>query len=1104
MENEERRKSRTVPKRIGRFRIEDRIGAGGMGTVYRAFDDGFQRVVAIKFVHDIHATRHDTRERFNREGQAAAGLSHPAIVTIYDSLTWEGQDCLVMEYIEGETLATALADGPFSVQDALPLLREIADGLAAAHEQGLVHRDLKAENVMLTERGRPKILDFGLVKRLDTSEQSLTRDGAVVGTLHCMSPEQVQQQEVDHRSDLFSFGALAYQVLSGVSPFRGEDARSTLVRVIQHRQEPVHEVVPGVPEDLSGLVDRLLEKDPEYRPQNAREVVEALDRMIFTVTSEALRSAAEAPEVDTIVDSSVGDVDINSLHPDGVDSKRTTAMVDPFRKRRPLIALLALVAVAVILLAVSRYLQTSPRLAVAIIDFENQTGNPEDDWLGTAYAEVIGADLGAHDKAHIVDGLRVAEVLAALGLENAPNEEIARKMSEVSRYLDADRIVLGAFSQRDKPSVSLQLYKPRRGGWAAEELSNSRGEFFKLAGQAGGFLRARLPGQELLPDETELRRLFPEEPAAFKAYIEGLRYQRAHSNRKAKESFEAALEVEPDHPILWLHLAEVSIDFGNYHDAEQESDRAKALSAGLPEATRLQISAFKHEVLEEYALAAEFMQQRYELNFDPADSGLLLIDYYLSAGDTKKAQEVYEDLKARPLRESEQGRLDLAIARNALILGNSDEARSWAQKALQRGERLQSPRLTALSYYRLAEIEQRDGRFVDALNYIQNALEYFKRTRARAGHIDSLIVEAIIQADLGRLREAEKRLRSYIVSYQDWGDKFNESVVKTNLALVLADLGRLGEARKLAGEAAVAFSSLESRSYEADALVLQGSIALQAGALDDARQLYERAQVVYENLGIHRINDIDFNLGELLFLQGDLEAAAENFDRVPDEDERFKDDAQRWKAKIQAARGEAKQAVTVLKELRDKSVDADEISALAKAELGNIHLNLAALNFQIRNLDIARDEAEAAEAIFSKVQRDELATLARIVIARVYLAERRDVESVIGTDLMRYREKPSEVAHVRHQWDILQARIDFAEDVRNAEKAIESLTMVSDQATAAGLMIDVFDAELAMIEIEVQQGSVAAARQRYEKLKAMASGWISVAKEGEALLRGYE
>jgi serine/threonine-protein kinase len=269
------------PEQIGRYRILGMLGSGGMGEVFLAWDDQLKRHVAIKRLLQGAELSPEQWERFFREApNAAKVVCHPNVVQIHDLLS--EHEAIVMEYIEGRTLAERLAADRLETAQVLRLALEIARGLAAAHEAGLIHRDLKAANVLITRSGEhAKIVDFGLARpevRLP-EDPGLTRKGVVIGTCYAMSPEQVRGEELDKRSDLFSFGSLFHEMLTGHPPFRGKDAIDSLWKVLH--EEPVHPQVArrDLPAEAADLLLRLLQKDREERPASAQEVIETLERL---------------------------------------------------------------------------------------------------------------------------------------------------------------------------------------------------------------------------------------------------------------------------------------------------------------------------------------------------------------------------------------------------------------------------------------------------------------------------------------------------------------------------------------------------------------------------------------------------------------------------------------------------------------------------------------------------------------------------------------------------------------------------------------------------------------------------------------------------------
>ena len=299
---------------LSHFKITAKLGEGGFGVVYQAEDTNLHRPVALKVLSASGLARPDTRARFMREARTAAALNHPNICTIYEVDEVDGQPFIAMELIEGQGLDARLATGePLALAEVTRIALRIARAMSAAHAAGIVHRDLKPANVMMTTDGGVKVLDFGLAKPLatlnedDVSGQTITaemtKSGTILGTVSYMSPEQAEGKVVDSRSDVFSFGVLLYQMTTGELPFRGESSTSTLAKILDVDPQPLSVLREGLPADLERIVRRCLEKKPDNRYNDTRDLVAELRNLQTTGDTEAVARRSRIRPLPIVIES---------------------------------------------------------------------------------------------------------------------------------------------------------------------------------------------------------------------------------------------------------------------------------------------------------------------------------------------------------------------------------------------------------------------------------------------------------------------------------------------------------------------------------------------------------------------------------------------------------------------------------------------------------------------------------------------------------------------------------------------------------------------------------------------------------------------------------
>ena len=294
-----------IGKTLSHYKVLEKIGQGGMGEVFLAQDTTLDRKVALKFLPKELEEDSTARNRFLREAKSAAALDHPYICHIHEVGEVEGKSFISMEYIQGETLSRKLTEGPLPLKNALQMAIEIAEALNAAHKKDIVHRDLKPSNIMFTPDGHVKVTDFGLAKRVAPAEgeqeditTALTREGATLGTVPYMSPEQIRGQEVDTRSDIFSFGVVLYEMLTGVNPLKKDSAMDTATAILTETTPPLTRYTEDIPVLLQHTVKKMLAKEPDQRYQLIHEVRTDLGELVVTSgeseVSEDIPAAAPA------------------------------------------------------------------------------------------------------------------------------------------------------------------------------------------------------------------------------------------------------------------------------------------------------------------------------------------------------------------------------------------------------------------------------------------------------------------------------------------------------------------------------------------------------------------------------------------------------------------------------------------------------------------------------------------------------------------------------------------------------------------------------------------------------------------------------------------
>ena len=550
-----------VGQKVGSFEITEMIGRGGMGVVYLAHDTKLKRSVAIKSVPAKWRTDSNARARFKREAELLASLNHPNIAVIYDIIEQdESAGYLILEYVPGETLTERIAREPLTLEQALSIGQQIAEAVSAAHEKGIIHRDLKPSNIKITPEGRLKVLDFGLAKLSITEAKKRnianTQPGRVIGTPAYMSPEQARGNETDHRTDIWSFGCIIYQMLTGRLPFEGETATDTLVRII--KSEPDWEALPKeTPSNIRSLLRRCLEKNPNRRLGNVAdasiEINGALRKLQMEPTTKLRR-------IGMILSASI---------------------------------ITVLFAIALRFLPGKQAQPTSKQVRLVVLPFEN-LGSAEDDYFANGITDEITARLAG------VHGLNVISRQSAMQYKN-----LKVAAPQIAKEMNVDYILEGTV-QRERPSdptsrirIIPQLIRASDDAhvWA-QTYDDDISEVFRSQSRLAEQVTLELGITLLKPERQALQFAPTENTEAYTYYLRGNDYYHYRDflesdYRIAIRMYEKAIELDPTFALAYARLSDAHSDmYWMFYDRSKERlalakeavDEAFQLNPHLPEA----------------------------------------------------------------------------------------------------------------------------------------------------------------------------------------------------------------------------------------------------------------------------------------------------------------------------------------------------------------------------------------------------------------------------------------------------------------------------------------------------------------------------------------
>jgi len=1094
-----------------------------MGEVYEAEDQELGERLALKVLKPEIAADAALVERFKREILLARRVTHPNVCRVFDlgrhtrtlpdgGAAPEGPvTYLTMELLEGETLAERLEQkGRLAPEEAVPLLRQIAGGLEAAHRAGVIHRDFKSSNVILVPSRtgeRAVVTDFGLAREAISSgdgDLSLTHRGEVIGTPAYMAPEQVEGDPVTVRSDLYSFGVVMYELLTGKRPFVGRSPLSTAILRLKQPPAPPRIHVPQLPDALEAIVLKCLKVDPAERYQTAAELVAALEAMDRTrkwpklgggkVTKRRLVQAAAVVAGLTL-------------------AAGVWWLIAELRARSPASA--------------------AARRSVAVLGFKNLTGSADAAWLSTAVSEMLKTELAAGGMLRILSGEQVERMKIELGL--ADSDTLAEDtLRSVGAYLNAELVVLGSFiSLGTGAGTQVRLDLRVQDTGTGETLSSlavsgAEGELFQLVSDSGRRLREALGVESLSADEQAgLVVALPPSSTVARLYSEGLRRLRRFDAEGAREILAQAVAADPEYPLSHAALAAAWSALGYDENARREAKAAHDLAAGLGREAKLTVEGRYREVAGEWERAAEIYRTLWTFYPDNLEYGLRFAEAEVSAGKGLEALATVAELRRLPAPSGDDPRIDLCAAQAARSLSDYRQQLEESSAAVRKGEQ-QGARLLAANarlaqgaaiqvlegpeqarrvfeeamgiYERagdrgsvaralghIADVLMRQGDVAAARARYEEALAIFRQIGDRRGTAATLSAIAwLLYGQEGDLAGAEQRHEEALAIFQEIGDRENTAVALRNLGGVLWRRGDADAARARFSDALALFRQLNNRQGESAALRSLGWLALIRGQLGDARAAVEEALAIDRGIEDRRGEGRNLQvLAMVLHAQGLLEDARRTLEQARLILDQMSDRSgvalvEYGLGRVSLDQGDLAAAVRHHEQALEMRQAMNETTWVAESRLA-----LAEALVEQGQLGRALELQRAALDGFGEETQPDGRAWTHAAIARTLLLQ-GDLEGAASA-----LEKAGDYGESGPRMDVrlsvalVAARVAAASG--HGAEARASLRRVAEEAAAAGMVRSELEARLALAELEVRSDDVELGRRLLEELRADAT-----------------
>jgi serine/threonine protein kinase/Tfp pilus assembly protein PilF len=996
----------------GRFEILEVLGEGGMGTVYKALDREVDHLVALKLIRPEMAVLPAILARFKQELLTARQVTHKNVIRIHDLSEVDGVKFITMEFLEGCDLRRLLLDkGKLPPEQAVEIIRQVCLALDAAHSAGVIHRDLKPQNVMQDKQGRILVMDFGLARSLESD--GMTQTGALLGTIEYMSPEQAMGKELDARSDLFTVGLIFYELLTCKMPFKADTAMASLLKRNQERALPASEIDASIPKGLSDIVSKCLERDLNLRYQSAQEILTDLDAW-----------QGKRPISASLV-----------MPPSAVKREIPWKWISAG-------TLAVVLAVAGWELSGKLTSKTAskaaagPEVSLAILPFRNASTDLSIDWLGPSLADMLSTDVGQSAHLRTISPDRMHQVLSDLRI--TPGTTIDSTMVErIAQFSNADTVVWGQYvkfgEQIRIDATLLDLKNNRRAPLKIEAASEK--EIPRTVDGLAELIRKNLSLSADVMKELKASSFQPTSKSvlALRDYNQSVQMLREGKNLEAIKTLQAAIQEDPQFALAYSRLAETESALGYDTEAENHSRKALDLSQQLPVAEKYLIEANHARVMKDNKKGIEAYENLAKILPDSADVQYALGSLYVETGDIDKARAQFSKiLQADPKNIKALWQMGVVEIRN----NNPQAALDPLNKGLSLALQVDNQEQKALLLQALGVSYRLLNKPEEAMRNYQDSMEISRRLGLKRLLAVSLVEMALVQESLGKPDVALASYGEALKLQTEIGIKKEVGDTLIDMGVVYQDRGQFDKALEVYKESLQIQRDTGDESYQALCLSNIGFVYLSKGDTDNAFTYLQQSLQLRQKLNVPGdIADSLHGIGQAYAATGQYDQALASYLKALDLWRKVGDSRGaalgshqiglvfQYQGRYGAALSSMQDAVKSLRELKDYGIDTalvltDLGDTLARAgrgaeadnplqeaqglarDLKNESLQAAILNAQ-GNVQFYRGDLQAAKALYARAsgkaakgtERDKV-LVSRLNLAKVALAEGRSQAAI--------------------------------------------------------------------------------------------------------------